>query len=79
MKEIADIMTFRDGSKMWEAVFEKFAAKVYIPVTKQPAGIVNFGFRAPYLMIFEENRFIDSLIFIIYSSIFVLLCESADI
>lgn len=57
MKEIADIMTFRDGSKMWEAVFDKFAAKVYIPVTKQPAGIVNFGFRAPYLMIFEENRF----------------------
>lgn len=56
MDRIPEITVFEDGSKIWQQEFEAFVAKVYIPVTKQPADIVNFGFRAPYLMLFEENR-----------------------
>ncbi len=47
---------FQDGTKIWEKEFAGFAVKVYLPNTKLPADIVNFGFRAPYLMIFEEKR-----------------------
>lgn len=56
MDGMPDRKVFQDGTKIWEKEFEKFAVKVYLPGTKLPADIVNFGFRAPYLMIFEENR-----------------------
>lgn len=56
MEKIPEIKVFEDGSKIWEQECETFVAKVYLPVTEQPADIVNFGFRAPYLMIFEEKR-----------------------
>jgi len=56
MDKMPEVSTFSDGTKIWEKEFEKFAVKVYVPHTNQPADIVNFGFRAPYLMIFEEKR-----------------------
>lgn len=56
MEKIPEITVFGDGSKIWEHAFESFVAKVYLPTTKQPADIVNFGFRAPYLMLFEEQK-----------------------
>lgn len=56
MERIPDMTVFQDGSRIWEQAFEKFVAKVYLPVNELPADIVNFGFRAPYLLIFEENR-----------------------
>lgn len=55
MKTLPNVRTFEDGSKMWEESFEEFTVKVYIPVSELPKDIVNFGFRAPYLMIFEET------------------------
>ena len=50
-----EVHTYEDGSKIWQNTFDDFTVKVYIPVTDQPADIVNFGYRAPYLMLFEES------------------------
>lgn len=55
MKAVPKVKSFEDGSKMWEECFEEFTVKVYIPESNLPKDIVNFGFRAPYLMIFEEK------------------------
>lgn len=55
MQTVPNVKTFEDGSKMWEECFEEFTVKVYIPVSDLPRDIVNYGFRAPYLMIFEEK------------------------
>lgn len=55
MKTAPEVKCFSDGSKMWEQGFEKFTVKVYVPTCDLPQDIVNFGFRAPYLMVFEEN------------------------
>ena len=56
MKVRPSIVTFEDGTKIWEAELGTFAVKTYLPKTDLPADIVNFGFRAPYLMVFEEQR-----------------------
>ena len=56
MKVRPSIVTFEDGTKIWEAELGSFAVKTYLPKTDLPADIVNFGFRAPYLMVFEEKR-----------------------
>lgn len=56
-KIVPEAKDFADGSKMWEKTFPEFSVKVYIPECDLPKEYVNFGFRAPYLMIFEEKRF----------------------
>lgn len=56
MKEKPIVRTFDDGSKIWGHAFEKFRVKVYVPTTKLPEQIINFGFEAPYLLIFEEEE-----------------------
>ncbi len=55
MDKMPEILSFSDGSNYWEHTFEKFHAKVYVPVSAPITEIVNFGFRAPYLLVFEEN------------------------
>lgn len=55
MERMPEIKVFEDGTKIWEEKIGTFAVKTYLPKTSQPADIVNFGFRAPYLMIFEER------------------------
>lgn len=57
MEKIPVTTQFDDGSKLWEQTFADFCATVYIPATTLPGDIVNFGFRAPYLMIFTETAF----------------------
>ena len=44
------------GGKIWEHCFEKFIAKVYVPECELCTDIVNYGFQAPYLMVFEGRR-----------------------
>ena len=50
------VSTFEDGSKIWQNTFENFKAKVYVPTTELPEKIINFGYAAPYLLVFEEKE-----------------------
>ena len=56
MEKMPEVITLSNGSKYWEHTFEKFFAKVYIPACDPITDIVNFGFRAPYLLVFEETK-----------------------
>ena len=45
------------GGKCWTHAFEKFIVKVYVPSGAHPlSDLINFGFMAPYLLVFEENH-----------------------
>lgn len=56
MEKMPEVQVRDDGSKMWSHTFEHFEAKVYIPKCDLLCDIINYGFRAPYLMVFEEER-----------------------
>lgn len=56
MKEMPQVKTFTDGSKMWEQNFGAFEAKVYLPQCDLLTDIINYGFVTPYLLVFEENK-----------------------
>ena len=56
IEHMPEVASFSDGSKHWEHTYEKFFATVYIPVSAPISDIVNFGFRAPYLLVFSENK-----------------------
>ena len=55
MQDKPEVMRFADGSCYWTADFERFRARVYVPKTTLIDDIVNFGYEAPYLLIFENE------------------------
>lgn len=56
MDRMPEVTVLEDGSKHWEYRFEKFEAKVYLPPSDPITDIVNYGFMAPYLLVFEEYK-----------------------
>lgn len=50
------VHTLENGAKYWEQAFDTFQVKVYVPEAEPIADIVNFGFKAPYLLVFAENN-----------------------
>ncbi len=56
MKVLPEIKTLEQGGVIWETEFPLFRIKVYVPEHAHITEIVNFGFMAPYLLIFEENE-----------------------
>ncbi len=56
LKEFPQVIDLPGGRKFWSADFGSFRAKVYVQKQHELADIVNFGYLAPYLIIFEEKE-----------------------
>lgn len=54
--KIMPSVTETDKGKYWENSFESFKAKVYVPKSDPIFDIINYGFKAPFLIVFEENE-----------------------
>lgn len=57
MKDLPNIIELHDGSKIWENNFGAFSAKVYLPKCDLMHEVINYGFMAPYLLIFAEQDY----------------------
>lgn len=44
------------GGKFWSHTYDSFDLKVFVPDTDIDGEVHNYGFRAPLLLVFEENR-----------------------
>ena len=56
MMERPVVSILADGGKYWEHEYEKFFLKAYLPANELDGQTLNYGFRAPLLLVFEENR-----------------------
>ncbi len=56
IKEMPKITTV-SGGKIWTHTFEKFKATVYVPDNELMDDVLNYGFIAPYLLIFAEQNY----------------------
>lgn len=56
MKRFPEIRTLDNGAKLWQHCFDLFRVKVYVPEGDPLEGTVNFGFKAPYLLVLEERE-----------------------
>lgn len=44
-----------DGGSFWTAELELLTVCVYVPHTELPDDLLNFGYEAPYLLVFEDH------------------------
>jgi len=56
MQQFPEIVTLAGGVRCWQHTFDTFRVKVIVPQPAPLADIVNFGFNAPYLLVFEEQE-----------------------
>ena len=54
MKKMPEVTRNENGA-FWKNTYEKFEALVYVPKTELQGDILNYGFNAPYLLIFAEK------------------------
>lgn len=56
MKRMPEIGVLPGNIRHWSAAFERFRVKVLVPPGDALADEVNFGFKAPYLLVLEEKE-----------------------
>ncbi len=56
MNERPEVIKLTEGGKYWEHEFEKFYLKAYYPESNIDGQILNYTFRAPLIVIFEEQK-----------------------
>ncbi len=56
MMEKPAVKVLEDGTKFWENRYDSFFLKVVVPKSKVEGDINNYGFRAPLLLVFEEEK-----------------------
>ena len=56
MEKMPEVQKTADGA-FWKNRYEKFEARVYVPNSPLAGDILNYGFNAPYLLIFAEKAF----------------------
>lgn len=54
--EKPEVKSFPDSTAYWDYTFSTFKTKVYLPVSDKRDGILNYGYTAPYLLVFEEQE-----------------------
>lgn len=55
MKAMPEVTAMPGGGKTWCHEYESFRVRVYVPEGDPLAETVNFGFAAPYLIVFPEH------------------------
>ncbi|MCQ2497687.1 MAG: hypothetical protein MJ133_01765 [Lachnospiraceae bacterium] len=56
INEKPNVYTLADGSKAFEHTYENFEVKGYVPKNNLKGNINNYGFKAPLLVVLEENK-----------------------
>ena len=54
MTEKPAVSLLPDGGKYWTHDYEHFSVLVYVPEGDPRADVINFGFKAPYLLVFGD-------------------------
>ena len=56
LQERPIVTTAKTGGKYWEHEYDSFFLKVYKPESMIDGQVHNYGFRAPFLLVFEEEK-----------------------
>lgn len=56
MVQKPEVKELKNGAKCWEHAFDTFKVKVYVPKGHPLQDVFNFGFAAPYYLVFEETE-----------------------
>lgn len=55
MEKMPVVSVLADGGKIWESSFDTYRVRVYVPKDELPSDVINYGFNAPYLLVFGES------------------------